>query len=206
MKQKVITIISLILMLAAIFSLAACHRAGKEETLTTRPVTVTETEVSKTTKPAAKTEAKTTAAKETTAKTTEKKTEKPTEQKTEKKTEKTTEATGSPVQRYSGKYGNGRCTIEVIGVANNTVEIHVYWSSSAFEHSEWTMTGNFDEAGKTVKYSDCVKQTITFTEDGSESTTVTEYKNGTGSFTFNGNSVTWNDNMEHIADGVTYTR
>ena len=181
MKQKVITIISLCLVLAAIFSFAACNRNKKEEAVTTRPaVSVSTTEASK--------PAKTTA--------------KP----TESKTEKAPEETGSPVQRYSGKYGNGRCTIEVIGVANNTVEIHVYWSSSAFEHSEWTMTGNFDEAGKTVKYSDCVKQTITFTEDGSESTTVTEYKNGNGSFTFNGNTVTWNDAQEHIADGVTYTR
>lgn len=203
MKQKVITIISLCLVLAAIFSFAACNRNKKEEAVTTRPaVSVSTTEASKPAKTTAKPTETTKAAKETTGKTTEKKTEKP----TEAKTEKAPEETGSPVQRYSGKYGNGRCTIEVIGVANNTVEIHVYWSSSAFEHSEWTMTGNFDEAGKTVKYSDCVKQTITFTEDGSESTTVTEYKNGNGSFTFNGNTVTWNDAQEHIADGVTYTR
>ncbi len=123
-------------------------------------------------------------------------------------TQKPTEATGSPVQRFQGRYGSGRCTVDVKGVANNTVEIHIYWSSSAWEHSEWTMSGNFDEDanGFYVYYSDGVKKDYKYNDDGEQESVETVYTGGKGAFRFNGNKMTWDDHAEHIADGMVFTK
>ena len=142
-------------------------------------------------------------------KTNKKATQKATQKATKKATQKTTEATGSPVQRFQGKYASGRCTVEVIGVANNSVEIHVYWSSSAWEHSEWTMSGNFDEDanGFYVYYSDGVRKDIKYNEDGTKESTETVYEGGKGAFRFNGNKMTWSDQTsDHVADNMVFTR
>ena len=126
----------------------------------------------------------------------------------EKATQKTTEATGSPVQRFQGRYGSDRCTVDVKGVANNTVEIHIYWASSAWEHSEWTMSGNFDEDSKGfyVYYSDGVRKDYKFNDYGEQESVETVYTGGKGAFRFNGNKMTWDDHAEHIADGMVFTK
>ena len=152
-----------------------------------------------------------TTAKATTKKATQKATTKKATQKatTKKATQKTTEATGSPVQRFQGRYGNGRCTIDVKGVSNNTVEIHVYWASSAWEHSEWTMSGNFDEdeRGFYVYYDDCTRKDYKYNDDGEKVEEETVYVGGKGAFRFNGNKMTWEDQTaDHIADGMVFTK
>ena len=116
------------------------------------------------------------------------------------------QATGSPVQRYSGRWGSGRCTVDVIGEANNSVVIKVSWGSSASERAEWTMSGNFDEDGSTVYYTDGVKKIVTFNEDGSVKSTEEVYVGGKGSFIFKDNTMTWEDLAEHMADGMTFTK
>ena len=116
------------------------------------------------------------------------------------------QATGSPVQRYSGRWGSGRCTVDVIGEANNSVVIKVSWGSSASERAEWTMSGNFDEDGSTVYYTDGVKKIVTFNEDGSVKSTEEVYVGGKGSFVFKDNTMTWEDLAEHMADGMTFTK
>ncbi|MBP5271518.1 MAG: hypothetical protein ILO43_00915 [Clostridia bacterium] len=229
MKRTITALIGIVLMLAMTLALVGCNKSAREEAATvTAPSIVTKTNVEETTAQQAadkatekaadnttkKAEQKATkkaeqkATKKATQKASKKATQKATEKATKKATQKTTEATGSPVQRFQGRYGNGRCTIDVKGVANNTVEIHVYWSSSAWEHSEWTMSGNFDEDknGFYVYYSDGVRKDYKYNDDGKVESTETVYQGGKGAFRFNGNKLTWDDHAEHIADGIVFTK
>lgn len=217
MKRSLTAFIGIVLMLAMTLALVGCNKKTDETvTVTTAaPTVVTQqaeeaTEALQNQSATQKATQKATekATKKATKKATQKSTKKATQKTTEKATQKTTEATGSPVQRFQGRYGSGRCTIDVKGVSNNTVEIHVYWSTSAWEHSEWTMSGNFDEDanGFYVYYSDCVKKDYKFNDDGTEETSETVYTGGNGAFRFNGNKMTWDDHAEHIADGMVFTK
>jgi len=55
------------------------------------------------------------------------------------------------------------------------------------------MSGKFD--GKRIDY--------TYDGNGKRSESAA-YTKGTGSFTFSGGKVTWNDEEEHVADGMTF--
>ena len=68
------------------------------------------------------------------------------------------------------------------------------------------MSGNFDEDGTYVYYSDCVKTNYTYGDDGELVSKETVYRGGKGSLIFKGNTMTWEDQAEHIADGMTFTK
>ncbi len=68
------------------------------------------------------------------------------------------------------------------------------------------MSGNFDEEGSYVYYTDCVKKTVIYNHDGTVKSTEEVYVGGKGSFTFKDNTLTWEDLPEHIADGMTFTK
>lgn len=118
----------------------------------------------------------------------------------------TTEEDGqNPVMNYIGRYGSGRATIDVECQGRKDAHFRVLWASSAAEHSEWTMSGTFDEKTNTVRYTDCVKRTIVYNDDDTIAMNSVEYSGGKGSVTFSDNSLTWSDSQEHIADGMTFT-
>ena len=210
MKTKLTAFIGIVLMLAMTLALVGCNKKTAETTTVTAAApTVVSQQVEQVTGAQPATQAQQNTQQNTqkaTQKAAQKTTKKVAQKTTQKATQKATEATGSPVQRFQGRYGSGRCTIDVTGVANNTVEIHVYWSSSAFEHSEWVMSGNFDEDGTYVYYSDCVKTNYTYGDDGELVSKETVYRGGKGSLIFKGNTMTWEDQAEHIADGMTFTK
>ena len=154
-----------------------------------------------TAKSTTKTTTKTTKKAETT-----KSTKKAETTKSTKKAQTTTQDDGqNPVMNYIGRYGSGRATIDVECQGKRDAHFHVYWSSSAAEHSEWTMSGTFDEDTQTVKYTNCVKRTIVYDENGNIEMDAIEYTGGKGVISFRNNSLTWNDSQEHIADGMTFT-
>ena len=201
MKRSLTAFIGIVLMLAMTLALVGCNKKTDETvTVTTAAPTVVTQQAEEATEAQQNQSA--------TQKATQKATEKATKKATKKATQKTTEATGSPVQRFQGRYGSDRCTVDVKGVANNTVEIHIYWASSAWEHSEWTMSGNFDEDSKGfyVYYSDGVRKDYKFNDDGEQESVETVYTGGKGAFRFNGNKMTWDDQAEHIADGMVFTK
>lgn len=214
MKRSLTAIIGIVLMLAMTLALVGCNKKTDETaTVTAAAPTVVSQQVEQPTQAqqnaqeqqnAQQTSRK--ATQKAIQKATQKATKKATQKATKKATQKATEAAGSPVQRHSGRYGNGRCTIDVIAVSNNTVKVHVTWSSSAWEHSEWTMSGNFDEDGNYLYYNDCTKKDYKFNDDGETETVETVYVGGHGAFRFNGNKMTWTDDIEHIADGMTFTK
>ena len=112
----------------------------------------------------------------------------------------------NPVMNFVGVYAAGRRSIEVACEGMDGARFSVTWSSSAWEHSEWTMSGKFDEETLTVNYSDCVRKDVAFNEDGSVSTETVVYENGKGSVTFlyEQNALTWNDEQEHMADDLVF--
>ena len=83
----------------------------------------------------------------------------------------------------AGTYGCGRCTIVAEAIDETTMKFSVHWGSSAFEASEWEMTGMFDPDTLRVNYSDCTRKTVVFAEDGTATETV-EYENGCGRIQF----------------------
>lgn len=213
MKRSLTAFIGIVLMLAMTLALVGCNKKTDETvTVTAAAPTVVTQQAEEATEAqqnqSATQKATQKATEKATKKATQKSTKKATQKTTEKATQKTTEATGSPVQRFQGRYGSDRCTVDVKGVANNTVEIHIYWASSAWEHSEWTMSGNFDEDSKGfyVYYSDGVRKDYKFNDDGEQESVETVYTGGKGAFRFNGNKMTWDDHAEHIADGMVFTK
>lgn len=209
MKRSLTAFIGIVLMLAMTLALVGCNKKTDETvTVTAAAPTVVTQQAEEATEAQQNQSATQKATQKATEKATKKATKKATQKSTEKATQKTTEATGSPVQRFQGRYGSDRCTVDVKGVANNTVEIHIYWASSAWEHSEWTMSGNFDEDSKGfyVYYSDGVRKDYKFNDDGEQESVETVYTGGKGAFRFNGNKMTWDDHAEHIADGMVFTK
>ena len=111
----------------------------------------------------------------------------------------------NPVMNFIGNYAEGRCNILVEAKDQNEASFTVTWSSSMAEHSEWKMSGVFDQETLTVNYDNCTKANVTFNEDGTEASRVVEYENGKGSFTFTQDlSLTWKDEMEDAAKDLVF--
>ena len=68
------------------------------------------------------------------------------------------------------------------------------------------MSGNFDEEGKYVYYSDCNKNVLTYDEKGNLVSNESIFVGGKGSFVFDGETMTWEELAEHAADGMTFTK
>lgn len=110
----------------------------------------------------------------------------------------------NPVMNFIGTYAKDRCSILVEADGDENAKFTVWWGSSAAEHAEWTMSGKLDTETLTVDYTDCVKKDVVFKEDGTVDTETVEYENGTGTFKFDGSTLTWTDNNENAADGMVF--
>lgn len=108
---------------------------------------------------------------------------------------------------FEGQYYAGRGNLSIISKGNGNFLIEVWWGSSAAEHSEWVMTGTYDEGTNVISYSDCEKHDFTLKENGEVDTDVTAYTNGTGNIQIvDGSTIVWTDDQDHIADDVQMTR
>ena len=114
----------------------------------------------------------------------------------------------NPVMNFVGNYASGRASMLVEATdMNHGTKISVTWGSNAAEHSEWTMSGEFDEESLTVTYSDCTRKDVVFNEDGSIKSETVGYENGKGKIIFSedgGLSLTWQDDTEHAADDMVF--
>lgn len=113
----------------------------------------------------------------------------------------------NPVMNVIGDYTSGRANIHIDAGEGNSVSAIVNWASSASENSEWTMSGSFNVDTLTFEYSGCTKKTTVYAEDGSVESEETEYTDGTGRMVFSEEplSLTWQDDKENAADGMTFT-
>lgn len=112
----------------------------------------------------------------------------------------------NPVMNYIGNYACDRASMLIEADGADSTKISVTWGSSAFEHSEWVMTGTFDADTLRIAYSDCTRKDVAFSEDGSSESETVVYENGSGRIIFSedGASLTWEDDEEQMADGMTF--
>ena len=101
----------------------------------------------------------------------------------------------NPVMNWIGKYAAGRPWAEVECYGKDSARITIYWSGSAAEHAEWEIIGKLDLDTLTIRYTDAVKKTITYTDEENFTETV-DYEDGTGTIVFDeGLSFTWHEDL-----------
>ncbi len=107
---------------------------------------------------------------------------------------------------FNGKYYSDRCYISFEKGEGDKVNIKAGWSGSYNSAEEWTMTGSYDSASYCIEYTDCVKKNVVYKDVDVIDTEETVYSDGTGTFLFSisGDSVTWTDKKEDIANGKIF--
>ena len=110
----------------------------------------------------------------------------------------------NPVMNFVGNYACDRASILVEADGADGAKLSVNWGSSAWEHSEWTMSGKFDPDTLTIEYSDCVRKDVAFAEDGSVASETVVYENGVGTVHFENDNLYWKDDEEHMADDMVF--
>lgn len=98
----------------------------------------------------------------------------------------------NPVMNFIGTYSADRATALVEAKGAENARITIEWGDSAWSLTRWVMSGPFDADRLTVEYTDCVRTTVTYSEDGTQESETTEYENGTGRIVFGEDgSFTW---------------
>lgn len=115
----------------------------------------------------------------------------------------------NPVMNFIGNYVCERARIEIMPKGEDMADITVSWGSSAFEHTEWSMSGVFDTETLSVSYSDCTKKEVVFDRESEEAEQIPqetiEYTGGTGAIHFgNDGTLAWNDDQEQVAAGMVF--
>lgn len=123
-------------------------------------------------------------------------------------TEKTAvveESGQNPVMNYIGDYGYFRATMHVEADGMEGAKVSVSWGSSAFEHSEWEMSGSFDPDTLTITYNNAVRKDVTFSEDGKTNSEKTVYENGSGKITFReGGKLSWTSDHGEVPEDAVF--
>lgn len=118
----------------------------------------------------------------------------------------------NPAMNFVGNYGAGRANIFIECDGMDGMKATVTWGSSAWEHSEWVMSGSFDSDKLIFEYDNCTKTDIKYageSEDGEEPEIESSeeiYTGGKGRMIFTDDPLTilWMDDEEHMADDLTF--
>ena len=115
--------------------------------------------------------------------------------------------TQNAIMNYIGSYSNGRAVMTVSAKGSDRADIRISWSGSAFETAVWKMSGTVRAIGDCVivDYTDCFKETFTYTTDGAPLVDAIEYTNGSGSVTFHFSDAIWDDFQENAAEGTVFS-
>lgn len=106
------------------------------------------------------------------------------------------------------KLGARSLSISVDAASGTEMNITILWGKNAFEGYEWNMSGEFDINTNTFTYHDAEKKYNVIYGDertGYMETTI-EYSDGTGTMTFSGDTLTWQDDKENVADNITFKK
>ena len=110
----------------------------------------------------------------------------------------------NPVMNWIGKYAAGRPWAEVECYGKDSARITIYWSGSAAEHAEWEIIGKLDLDTLTIRYTDAVKKTITYTDEENFTETV-DYEDGTGTIVFGeGLTFVWHEDQSEYDEDFTF--
>lgn len=138
------------------------------------------------------------------------------EQETEQKAETPAEETPAeeaasedgqnPVMNFVGVYSASRANMLVEAEGAENAKITVTWAGSAWEQAKWVMSGSFDADTLTVAYSNGTLTELTYKSNGEVDTETVTYEDGTGRIIFHpeDNTITWEDDKAHVADGLVF--
>lgn len=98
-----------------------------------------------------------------------------------------------------------RASMKITGPAT-LYNITIHWGGGYNESAEWSFTGSFDSTG-TLRYTDCIKKTVTYNTAGIPSTVI-NYSYGTGSLVYSaaGGYISWVDNQESMGVSWRFVR
>ncbi|PWJ68628.1 hypothetical protein B0O40_2352 [Ruminococcaceae bacterium R-25] len=104
---------------------------------------------------------------------------------------------------FEGTYYSDRCHITFSKGTDKTVNVKIGWASRYNESLEWTMSGEYDSESYCIQYENCVKKNVIYKAENEVDKEETLYTDGTGTFLFSlsGDSVTWTDKKEDVAQG-----
>ncbi len=109
--------------------------------------------------------------------------------------------TPSALEKAAGTYVSDKFTLILSASDESIADIIVKSPDASNPEGEiwWTMTGEFAQDTGEIKYADCVKSTRVNGD-------VVEqlYENGSGTFYYSAEKITWADNEEKIADGESF--
>lgn len=132
-----------------------------------------------------------------------------TEPETEAAATSTEEDGQNPIMNFIGPYASDRANILIEANGMEGAKVTVSWADNAGETSEWAMTGTFDTNTLTIAYDNGTKTVRTYNEDGTVKSEEVIYTDGTGTLTFTeadgATKLTWNDDKEHVAEGMEFT-
>ncbi len=118
----------------------------------------------------------------------------------------TAESTIYTLDDYVGTYGAGRPSMVIARGEDGNAMVEIFWSTSAAQHTEWTMSGSFDPQTLTISYENGVKTVIAYEADGTTETKTVEYEDGTGRIVFAGDgTATWEDDKEDAGAELVFT-
>ena len=111
-----------------------------------------------------------------------------------------------PVAAFTGEYQSGRASAWVDSFGDGDMFVTVSWGSSAWETTQWFMTGRFDPDTRTLAYSGGTKTNLVYDDEGGIKSEETEYGDGTGTLVFyeDGRFVWHEDGAER--DDMTFER
>ena len=110
----------------------------------------------------------------------------------------------NPVMNWVGRYSAGRPWAEVECYGKDSARILIHWSSSYAEYTEWEIIGKLDPDTLTIRYTDAVKKTITYTDEETFTETV-DYEDGTGTIVFDqGTSFTWHEDQSEDGGDLVF--
>ena len=123
-----------------------------------------------------------------------------TENSSEKEEEMSQNDGGNPIMNFVGNYQSGRATMLVEASGDNGAKITISWAGSAWNEAVYTMSGecSVKEDSILVSYRDSTCRNVEYNDDGTVASDTTEYTDGSGTLTFKGNTVEWDDDSEDI--------
>jgi hypothetical protein len=110
----------------------------------------------------------------------------------------------NPVMNFIGNYYDGRACVSVEPEGENGAKITVSWGNSCNSRTVWTMSGIFNEETTSVSYDNGFKKSVTYNSHGDIISEEYLSTNCKGVFIFSYDGVTWDEQDEHIADGMVF--
>ena len=102
----------------------------------------------------------------------------------------------NPVMNFIGEYQCDRAHALVECFGKEDAWITIEWGSSAWELARWDIIGRLDLDTLTIAYTDCMKQIVTFDDNGEVVSQEPEYEDGSGTIVFhNDGTFTWHEDQ-----------